>query len=429
MSVGAERYSRVAIMFHWLLALLVAGEIALGFSMPRDASGFALYQLHKSIGITILLLTLARLGWRIGNKPPPRGETGLTGRLAALVHALFYVFLVATPLTGWAIVSTAEMEVPTLLFGVVPWPHLPLPEALNDRTEDVHEWLAFLGLALFALHVAGALRHQFLLKDRVLERMSPGGSQALALLLGGAVIAFGAAVFVLAAPSASVRGPDVAAASPAAGPRVQSGEEGVEAGEVQDGRTGEREVEEPIGTEAEPAAEPAAAATRSGQPPSWTVQPGGSLRFSLDNEGSLIRGSFGQWDADIAMDPQNPGTASITVRVALASATMSDATQTQMLQGENFFATAANPVAIFRSASVRQTGANSYRADGTLTLKGRSHSQRIDFTLVGTGNRHSVSGSGSINRTAFSVGTGQEAESLGAQVRVEFAFDAVRVGS
>ena len=78
----------------------VRPKLALGFAMPKDESGFALYQLHKSVGITILLLTLARLAWRVTNKPPRPVEGGFQGFLAKAVHTLLYVFMIGAPLTG-----------------------------------------------------------------------------------------------------------------------------------------------------------------------------------------------------------------------------------------------------------------------------------------------------------------------------------------
>jgi len=122
---AVERYSKGAIALHWLIALALAGEIALGFAMPKDASGFAEYQLHKSIGITILLLSLVRLGWRFTHVQPVPLEGGVTGFLAKAVHVGFYAFMIAMPLTGWALVSSDPIDVPTVLFGVVPLPHLP----------------------------------------------------------------------------------------------------------------------------------------------------------------------------------------------------------------------------------------------------------------------------------------------------------------
>ena len=189
LQAAQRRYSAVAILLHWAIALALAFQLALGFSMPKDERGFALFQLHKSVGITILLLTLARLAWRLTHRPPVAVEGGFQGFLAKAVHTLLYVFMVAMPLTGWAIVSTSRIEIPTVFWGVIPWPHLPLPGSLNEPFEETHELLAWIGIALIALHVAGALRHQFLVKDGLLRRMGPGGSAWAAGQLALAVVA------------------------------------------------------------------------------------------------------------------------------------------------------------------------------------------------------------------------------------------------
>src|SRR6478736_4101981 len=128
MTAAGVRYSTGAIVVHWLLALALAFQIALGFAMPhKGPHSFVPMQLHKSVGIAILLLTLVRLGWRLAHRPPAAVESGWAGLAARIVHWAFYAVLVLAPLTGWIIVSTAPLHVPTLLFGVVPWPHLPLP--------------------------------------------------------------------------------------------------------------------------------------------------------------------------------------------------------------------------------------------------------------------------------------------------------------
>ena len=184
-----QRYSTGAIVLHWAIALALAFQLALGFSMPKDERGFALFQLHKSVGITILLMTLARLAWRLTHRPPTAVEGGFNGFLAKAVHTLLYVFMVGMPLTGWAVVSTSPIQVPTLFWGAIEWPHLPLSGSLNETAEGAHELLAWIGITLVVLHVAGALRHQFLLKDRLLRRMGPGGSAWAAGLLALAVVA------------------------------------------------------------------------------------------------------------------------------------------------------------------------------------------------------------------------------------------------
>ena len=198
LSTQANRYSRGAILLHWLIAFALAIELAVGFGMPRDASGFALFQFHKSLGITILVLTLVRIGWRLAYKSPPALEGGLGGLLAKGVHLLLYVFMIGAPLTGWAVVSTSPIEVPTVLWGVLPLPHLPLDKALGEVFEEGHEIIAFLGMALFVLHVAGALRHHFLMKDAIMARMSPRGSAGIGLaLLAGVLVAHFGTVAVL----------------------------------------------------------------------------------------------------------------------------------------------------------------------------------------------------------------------------------------
>ncbi|WP_240624562.1 cytochrome b/b6 domain-containing protein [Aurantiacibacter odishensis] len=423
---AVERYSTGAIILHWLIALLLAGEIALGFAMPKDASGFAEYQLHKSIGITILALSLVRLGWRFTHPRPASLEGGATGVLASAVHVGFYVFMIAMPLTGWALVSTDPLDVPTILYGVVPLPHLPLSEGLNDLAKGAHEWLAWGGVALFVLHVAGAFRHHFLLHDDLLARMTFDGKADRALGTGGAVVAVGLITLF------SVGGDtpeDTATPDQAEVAQADAGALEELPGEVADD---ESEAEAPIEEETtqaqdveEAEAEPEAAAQEpSGPPPNWTIQPGGSLRFTATNSGAALNGSFGKWSGNIVMDPEAPQSAQITIRVDLASASLGDATQDNMLRGGDFFDTASFPQGVWRSTAVRRVSGNRYEADGTLSLKGISRSQRITFTLQGSGNRRSVQGSATIDRNAFSVGTGTSAENLAGSVQVTFAFDA-----
>ena len=190
LTAGEVRYSTGAIILHWLLALAMGFQLAIGFAMPhRGPHSFAPMQLHKSIGVTILLLTLIRLGWRLVRRPPAAVEEGWTAVAARLVHWAFYAVLLLGPITGWIIVSTASLHVPTVLFGVLPWPHLPLPQALNRPMEETHEALSWLAIGLFVLHVGGALRHQFLLRDPVIKRIAPAGSVAAAMALLVATIA------------------------------------------------------------------------------------------------------------------------------------------------------------------------------------------------------------------------------------------------
>jgi hypothetical protein len=133
--------------------------------------------------VTIFVLSVLRLVWRWTHRPPQAVEGGFNGFLAKAVHTLLYAFMILAPLTGWAIVSTSPIKVPTMLWGVIPWPHLPLPGSVHEPFEEAHELLAWTALALIVLHVLGALRHQLLVKDGLLRRMAPGGSAVLGFLL------------------------------------------------------------------------------------------------------------------------------------------------------------------------------------------------------------------------------------------------------
>ncbi|MDB5394179.1 MAG: cytochrome [Rhodospirillales bacterium] len=189
------RYDAVAIVLHWLVALGILALVVIGLSMTHGnfglASKFRLYQLHKSIGITVLLAAILRLAWRLTHRPPPLPVTmpPLERKAADGVHLALYAFLFFLPLTGWALVSASPLNLPTVLYGVVPWPHLPMLADLENKAplehvlKLIHGKGAWLLIALFAVHLGAALRHQFILRDGILRRMLPigcdrsGGSQ------------------------------------------------------------------------------------------------------------------------------------------------------------------------------------------------------------------------------------------------------------
>jgi cytochrome b561 len=178
------RYTGVAIALHWLMALGVVALIVIGLSMTHlglaPATKFKLYQLHKSIGVTILLAALLRLAWRLTHRPPALPDMPPLERFAAqAAHVLLYLWLLALPLTGWAVVSASPFNLPTVLYGVLPWPHLPIFADLADKApvyrslKLIHAALAWALIALIAGHAGAALRHHFILRDGVLARMSP----------------------------------------------------------------------------------------------------------------------------------------------------------------------------------------------------------------------------------------------------------------
>ncbi len=181
-----NRYTRVAITLHWLVAVLMLGNIALVWLvdlMPEERVRLVI-DTHKSIGITVLGLVLLRILWRIGHRPPAWAQGALTpveSRVSHAVHGLLYVLMLALPLSGWMHDSAWKDAAthPMFLFGQLPWPRIGwimglAPEArerLHSLFGEAHEAFAWCLYILFALHVAGALKHQWLDKQPTLQRM------------------------------------------------------------------------------------------------------------------------------------------------------------------------------------------------------------------------------------------------------------------
>jgi len=183
------RYGAVAMTFHWLIAALIATNLLLGFYFANvmsshDPGFFAIVQLHKSIGLTVLVLSVLRLGWRLVNPVPPLPADFGTGlRIAARgTHYLFYVLIIAVPLMGWSMVSSSPRGTPTLYFGLFSWPHIPflaeLPRTMKrgytETFGELHALLAYSAAVLLVLHVSAALWHNFSRHDDILRRMVPG---------------------------------------------------------------------------------------------------------------------------------------------------------------------------------------------------------------------------------------------------------------
>ena len=164
-----DRYSRVAIWLHWVTAASVLANVAIALAY-RPLMGW-----HKAIGLTVLVLTVGRLAWRLAHSAPPlpanvkRWETGV----AHAVHWSFYLLLLAMPISGWLMVSGAEKRRPLNWFGAFDIPYLPVGRAAGAVGHDAHSVLGWLMIALVVLHIAAALRHHVLLRDRTLVRMAP----------------------------------------------------------------------------------------------------------------------------------------------------------------------------------------------------------------------------------------------------------------
>lgn len=176
MAARGDRYSRGAIAFHWAIAALVLFNLWLGLfheSLPRE---WKVMPVHRSVGMLVLVLTIARIAWRLANHPPqpPEHLPAWEKAAARTTHLILYALMLILPLTGWLLSSNPARPRPFDWFWLFRVPTLPATPAIASGAHEAHELLGYLMTALVLLHIAAALRHHFLLRDGVLRRMLPG---------------------------------------------------------------------------------------------------------------------------------------------------------------------------------------------------------------------------------------------------------------
>lgn len=183
-SEDATRYTTTAIVLHWLIAAIVVGLIGWGWwlqTIPKLPVGPRVdaFNLHKSIGMTVLLLMLVRIAWRARHRPPPfTPMPRWQARLARAVHLLFYVCLIVQPVSGY--LGSAFSGYPVRFFGLVLPAWAPKNDALKDTLSVVHLVNSGVLVGALALHLAGTVKHALLERDGSLRRIWPWTSYAAA---------------------------------------------------------------------------------------------------------------------------------------------------------------------------------------------------------------------------------------------------------
>jgi cytochrome b561/polyisoprenoid-binding protein YceI len=410
--VHPSRYTLVAITLHWVMAALIGVMIWLGWNMDDHEGRF---QLHKSIGITLLFLTLTRIGWRLANPPPPPDENmDHRERLASeVVHFCFYALMLLLPLAGWLLVSISKFQVPTVLYGIVSWPHLPFTHGLRGSElygviEFLHGKGAWLLIALLGLHVAGAVKHQISARRghadaAVLPRMAPGlfGNTAgphwetrgtlrafglpIALFLTVAMMPFAAAAFRRANTPAPV-----------------------------------------IAAEITTANTPAATLKAN-----WDVNYQASqIRFSGVHDGNAFSGIFEKWNAQVAFFPEDLPRSVVIATIDTGSARTGKKLYDDSLQIEEWF-----DVSVFPQAMVRLTGFSKtpggYLCDATIVIKGQATTVPLRFTLTETDGIATLQGEALLNRKTLKLGqmSDPSADWVKDEVKVTLSGQATRIGA
>ncbi|UWU26190.1 cytochrome b/b6 domain-containing protein (plasmid) [Rhizobium sp. CB3060] len=400
-----SQYDVVAIGLHWATAVLVTSMIPMGWWMVRAIENpdtrqlaYQLFQIHKSIGFVILALTLVRIFWRLTHPVPalPSGMKGWERFLARATHVAFYALLLAIPLTGWVYVSVGwavsidrPLLVATSWFGLFPIPHLPAIEGARSvafGAMGTHAYLAYGGTLLIALHVAAALKHQFMDKDGVLAQMvpflrgskdifdhyRPAGSAILPKSSGVfAVLLIGALGYWSHLPNGPAAEPVVASETVDTSPTVSS----------------------------------SAGASTEANASLWTVDnANSSIRFSGSHADRPFEGYFGDWSGDIRFDPDNLAGSRAIVVISTGSARTGDPTQEGSLKAGEWFNTGRFPEAEFETIAFRSLGGDRYSADATLTIKNKSIPIVFPFTYQLEGDEALVEGEIEVDRSTLDLG-------------------------
>lgn len=363
-----SRYTSVAIALHWAMAVLLIFMILLGWNMEDNEARF---QLHKSVGITILFLALSRLGWRFANPPPPlpEGMAKIEKTASHTVHVAFYALMIGVPLVGWFMVSVSPFQVSTVLYGVLSWPHLPFSEGLRSEAvygvaEFFHSKSAWLIFGLLALHVAGAVKHEIGAEDGVLKRMLPGlfgKTEPPALPGRGFIFAFGGSLLLFAVIAAAAM--------------LGSGGNGGAKAQTVAGIKGNWDVY-------------------------YTVS---EIRFDGVHEGRGFGGTFGAWTAEVAFYPEDLERSAVQVMIDTRSIRTGTKLYDDNLRGKEWFNPGEYPEATVVLSDFAAT-AGGYTATATITLKGAAVSVPLNFTLDIEGDEATLSGSAELSRKALDLG-------------------------
>lgn len=389
----SQTYGSVTKTFHWLTALLIVTLIPLGIfanGLPYDTSEELarkawFFSLHKTLGVTVFFVALARILWAVSQPKPAslhperRAET----YLAATVHWLLYGSLLLVPLSGWV------HHAATAGFAPIWWPFgqnlpmVPKSETLAATTAGLHIVFERVLAASILLHIAGALKHHFIDRDVTLLRMLPGRPavpatekrEGVAVPLTSALVIWVAALFGGAA--LGIYEKHDSSVQAAALEAVQS---------------------------------------------DWVVQDG-TLEITVMQLGSPVTGSFADWTAAIRFDEtvESGPAGSVEVVVSIGSLTLGSVTSEAMK--EDFFNVDAFPTATFDADIER--GPDGYTAIGTLTIKDQSMPLTLPFDLDIANGLAAMSGSASVDRRDFAVGNSQTDESsLGFGVDIAIALTA-----
>jgi len=370
-----DEYGFLARLFHWVIAFLILALLPVGLGMgemPRGDARSEVFLLHKSFGLVVFFLGLARLLWRFISPAPEHLESHRPWEraLSSAAHVWLYICVIGMPLSGWLMSSAGPFPVP--FFGLTMPSLIGQNEHLGDLFFKVHQILAYTLLAVLVLHIAGALKHQIIDRDETLPRMSwkHAGWGLVAILVLYAGLSYSLSALGLWKELHHQEQALVAAT--AAAPSV------------------------PVDT------------SHLG-PHQWAIDPNRShLTFKTSYNGSKFEGTFKDFNGIIIFDPTDLKSAKADIRIGLKNVTTGDAERDSTIQTSDWFDSDNYPDATFKSLTFESAGEGKYIAVGNLTIRGVSMPLSIPFTLDIQGKEAKMAGTVTLNRLDYKIGDTDE---------------------
>jgi cytochrome b561 len=183
MTRSPHRYHSLLIALHWIMALCIIGMLAGGLLMTSNmlekSLRFQVYQWHKSLGVILLWLICVRIAVRLAAKKPslPASMKRWEKIAAKAGHVGLYAIMIIMPFSGWLLVSSSKLGLPTIVFGWFEWPHFPDVagnHTVHELAEELHENVAWIAIAIITLHVFAVLKHAVIDRENLLVRMGVG---------------------------------------------------------------------------------------------------------------------------------------------------------------------------------------------------------------------------------------------------------------
>jgi len=368
-----SHYSKIAQFLHWLIAGLIIGQYLLAeLAESAEHSGKIVQQLallanHKSIGMTVLFLAVVRLVWRLTHQPPALPQTMPKWQHTAshLAHWSIYALIFLLPISGWLMSSASAYSVSW--FNLFVFPDLLASDKSNaDFLEDIHELLGDALLVLVLLHVAAALKHHFIDKDGVLERMASKYGWGIFVVSIAVILVAWGRLFPTDKPVNSQQ-------NIAYLPAQDAPSEIIDKSDL----------------------------------PVWAVDYQQSfIRFTGDQAGAPFTGEWTQWSASMQFDEQRLAEGLFDVEIQTLQINSGDEERDGYIIGNEFFDAEKFQIARFQANNFTQTEEGKYQSNGQLSIKGLSKAVLFTFSIKREQGKLILEGTSTIDRMSWNIGTG-----------------------